>query len=79
MIELYEITHHIMSSQESRRSNFAEKLGLPYLYRNNDYAGTAIKLDDCLSKWDQGLPKSMTEQGVTDDGSSSQGLILRLR
>lgn len=82
MIELYEISNHIMLSQESGRGGFVARLGLPTLYHNNEYIGTALQLDACLKKWEKSLPQDWRadiDRGNADNALSRQGVILRFR
>lgn len=82
MLELYEIANHIMLSQVSVSSNFADSLGLPRLYQKDEYFGTALQLDLCLNKWEKNIPPSLRPdifRADADDVSHKQGVLLRLR
>ena len=81
-LELYEICNHIVLSQVSVCNTFANRLGLPRLYENEDYFGIAVQLDNCLSRWEKDLPRllrhGILEVGV-DDALQRQRVMLRLR
>jgi hypothetical protein len=82
MLELYEITNHIMLSQTSSHNSIADRLGLPHLYQDEEYFSTATKLEASLNKWDKSLPRSLrleNSQGDVSDDLFKQRVILRLR
>ena len=81
-LELYEIGNRIMLSQAPAGSAFGDRLGLPRLYRNDEYFGTVVQLEACLNKWESTLPQSLrpaTYQGNTNAILYRQAVILRLR
>ena len=81
-LELYEIGNHIMLSQVSASCTITNRLGLPRLYQNENYFGTALKLDGCLDRWEKNLTPSLKydifQVGV-DDTLQRQRVTLRLR
>lgn len=81
-LELYEINNHIMLSQISPSSSVTNRLGLPRLYRDEKSLEIALQLDDCLDKWDKGLPFSLKYDPSkldADDSCHRQQVMLRLR
>jgi hypothetical protein len=81
-LELYEICNHIMLSQVSACSVVANRLGLPRLYQHEDYFGTAVQLDNCLSRWEKELPRFLKHdffQAEVEDTLQRQRVTLRLR
>lgn len=81
MLELNEITSHIMLSQMSASSSFAEGLGQPQLSRNAD-SSAAVQIDECLTKLEKTFPPLMSFDPVQDDsdnGSKRRQILLRLR
>jgi len=81
MVELYEISNHIMLSQLPP-SSVMDMLGLPRMYQNQEYFVTAVQLDACLNKWEKGLPGALrvdVSESSVSDSSQVQGIILRLR
>ena len=82
MLELYEITNHVMLSQMSSHNSVAARLGLPHLYQDEEYFSTAVKLEAAINKWDKSLPRSLrldSFQGDVGDDLFKQRVILRLR
>jgi hypothetical protein len=82
MQELYEINNHVMLSQMSTSNSLADKLGLPRLYRNEDYFGSVVQLDACLNKWEENLPRCLRIEifpGDRDEIVHRQAVMLRLR
>ena len=81
MLELNEITGHVMLSQVPARSSFAESLGLPPLYQNAD-SSAAVQIDECLNTWEKSLAPSSPLGSPQDDAENSlnrQRTLLRLR
>ena len=81
-LELYEIANHVMLSQVSACSSTTNRLGLPRLYENGDYFGTAVQLDNCISKWEKELPQLLKHDSFqvgVDDTLLRQRVMLRLR
>ena len=81
-LELYEIANHIMLSQVSAYGSAANRLGLPSLYQNGDYFGTAVQLDNCIGKWEKELPQLFKHDNFevdVDDTLQRQRVMLRLR
>jgi hypothetical protein len=82
MLELYEITNHVLLSQMSSHDSIAYRLGLPRLYQDEEYFSTATKLEASINKWDKNLPRSLrldSSQGDVGDDLFKQRVILRLR
>ncbi len=82
VLELYEISTHIMLSQAPASCNISDNLGLPRFYKNEKYLSTLLKLDVCLHKWEKSLPQTLrldVSQSEVDDVSHRQAVILRLR
>ena len=82
VIELYEISNHIMLSQAPACSSLGDRLGLPRLYQNEDHFGIVVQLDACLNKWEDSLPKTLRYNPSHGDGNAvllRQGVALRLR
>lgn len=81
IIELYEISNHIMISQ-TPPSSVTDMLGLSRMYQNQEYFVTAVHLDTCLTKWEKNLPQSLrldvSESNVYNN-SQVHAIILRLR
>lgn len=70
MLELDEITNHIILSQV-----------LPRLYQNIDL-NAILRIDNCLNKWEDSLPPSLQFHFVNDgneNGLDLQQVNLRLR
>jgi hypothetical protein len=82
LLELYEISNHVMLSQTATTGGFADKLSLPRLYQNDKYLSRAVKLDLSMHKWEKSLHRSLRldeSQGEAGDASHRQRVILRLR
>ena len=81
-LELYEIAHHLMLSQVSPGNSLADRLGLPRLYKSEEYVANILKLDNCLSKWEKNLPNSLRydmRKTYTSSPLYKQNVILHLR
>lgn len=81
MLELNEITSHVMLSQVPANSNCAESLGLPPLFQNAD-SSIAVQIDDCLNRLEKSLAPSLSFNFVQDEaenGPNRQLILLRLR
>ncbi|RDW56548.1 hypothetical protein BP6252_14098 [Coleophoma cylindrospora] len=82
IIDLYEMSNHIMLLQAPASNISADRLGLPRLYQDNEYLSTAVQIDACLNKWERGLSqplRSDADQRNTEDISYTQGVYLRIR
>ncbi|KAK3938461.1 hypothetical protein QBC46DRAFT_292403 [Diplogelasinospora grovesii] len=88
VLELQEITSHVMLSQMPVSSRFAESIGLPRLCQGSDL-NTAVQFDASLNRWEKNLPPSLrsananandypVEDGA-DSGLVSQRTLLHLR
>jgi hypothetical protein len=81
-LELYEINNHIMLSQVCPSWSGANTLGLPCLYQDDKSFEIALQLDDCLDRWDRGLPSSFKYDPLKLDDNDTlqrQQVTLRLR
>ncbi|KAH8891153.1 putative fungal-specific transcription factor [Thozetella sp. PMI_491] len=81
-MEVYEITNHIMLSQTSMHTSFADKFGLPRLHQNEEYCALSMKLENCLNKWHQTLPQSLTLDATWESSislSNPRALMIHLR
>ncbi len=80
LVELYEISNHIMISQEAR-SSLAERLCLPRL-STSDTFGTAIQFETCLNDWEKSLPQSLKLDNFQEkrmDVSYRRAIMVQLR
>ena len=81
MLELSEITSHIMLSQTAASGSFPGSLGLPPLYESADLSAT-VQVDECLNKFQKSLAPSFSFDFVQDNAENSlnrQQILLRLR
>jgi hypothetical protein len=82
VLELYEISNHIMLAQMPTWSSFGDSLGLPRLSQDAEYSSLVLHLDACLSKWEKNLPQNMrlnVSQSNADGVSHGQVVMLHLR
>lgn len=82
MLELYEISNHIMLSQSNSSSSSGERLGLHRLFRNDEYLSDVIHFDACLDRWEAGVPNMLRIEECRGDGDPDvyrQAAILHLR
>jgi hypothetical protein len=75
MLELDEITSHILLLQVFASSSFAGTLGLSQLSRNAD-PSAAVQLDERLTKLDMSFD---SVQDDTDNSSTRRRIIFHLR
>jgi hypothetical protein len=82
VLELYEISNHIMLAQMPTWSSFSDSLGLPRLSQDAEYSSLVLQLDACLSKWEKNLPQNLrfdVSQSNADGVSHGQVVMLHLR
>ncbi|KAK8122661.1 hypothetical protein PG984_011331 [Apiospora sp. TS-2023a] len=80
--ELHEIGNHIQLAQSQIRNRVAGNLGLPILYKLNEYHVVAVQLDASLNKWADALPtdwKVQNLEAVADRKSRVERYLLHLR
>ena len=82
VLEIYEISNHFMLSQVSSCSTFEARLGLPTLYKKEDYYVNVMRFESCLDRWQKALPRSLAPAFVAineDTPSVRQRTVLHLR
>jgi len=71
-----------MLSQVSSSSTLEARLGLPTLYKKEDYYANVMRFESCLERWQKGLPRSLApvfEAIIEDTPSIRQRTVLQLR
>ncbi|PVH87582.1 hypothetical protein DL98DRAFT_581591 [Cadophora sp. DSE1049] len=82
VLEIYEISNHTMLSQVSSNNTSEAGLGLPVLYKKDDYYANVMRFESCIERWQKGLPRSLApvfEAASEDTPLTRQRTVLHLR
>lgn len=81
-LELYEVSNHVILTQMPTWSSFGDSLGLPRLFQNAENSSLVLRLDECFSRWERSLPRSLrldASQSSGDEVLHRQVVMLFLR